>query len=83
MKFTPSLLAIAAISLWIPSGSAQRTLEPDFTASGFRATAMEKSEELELVECDRRADQAKVPHSDRMAFIERCLQAKDQPSKQH
>jgi hypothetical protein len=75
VKYALSLLEILAVSLWIQASFAEKIIKPNITAPDFRASAEEKREELELIECDRRADQVKVPQNDRFAFIERCLQA--------
>jgi hypothetical protein len=58
--------------------SIQKTAELNFAAPNFRASVEEKREQSVLLECDKRADAAKVRREDRIAFIQRCLELIDQ-----
>jgi hypothetical protein len=51
----------------------QDFVKPDAAAPDFRASVVEKRDEHTIVECDKRADEAKVRRQDRFSFFQQCL----------
>ena len=58
-----------------PATLVQKSNPQDFGFYQFGAVAEEKREEAALVECDKRVSTKQLAYDDRLAFIERCLQA--------
>jgi len=73
VKPLPTSIVILAILFSLQASSAQSSVEPDFATPQFHASAEERREQFELVECDKRADKVEIAHQDRMTFIARCL----------
>jgi hypothetical protein len=49
--------------------------QPDIGPYQFDAVAEEKREEATLAECDQKAATKRIARDDRLAFIEKCLEA--------
>jgi hypothetical protein len=60
-----------------------RSSRPDFGVYQFHAVAEEKREESAIAECDQRVATKRLTYDDRLAFIERCLQAIDSARPGH
>jgi hypothetical protein len=56
---------------------AQKLVDPDKVAPEYREAAVKRrAEQIKMLECDRKANGAKVLPRDRAAFIEICLDQK-------
>jgi len=73
MKPTLAAVAIAAIVTCSKGSHAQDFVKPDAAAPDFRASVVEKRDEHTIVDCDKRADEAKVRRQDRFSFFQQCL----------
>jgi hypothetical protein len=73
MKPTLAAVAIVAIVAYSKGSDAQDLVNPDAAAPDFRASVIEKREEHTIVECDKKADEAKVRRQDRFSFFQHCL----------
>lgn len=59
---------------WLSASSAEKLVDPDSVAPEYRAAAEKRhAEQLKLLQCSKKADEAKVPRRDRAAHIGRCL----------
>jgi hypothetical protein len=56
---------------------ASQPVRPDLGPYQFDAVAEEKREEATLAECDQKAATKQLGRDDRLAFIEKCLEAAD------
>ncbi len=65
---------IVIFSLWSGAGSAQKIVDPSSVAPEYRAIAEKRrAEQIKLLGCSKKADEAKVLRRDRSAFIGECL----------
>lgn len=61
-------------------GFAQKLVDPNSVAPEFRAAAEKRrAEQIKLVDCNHKADQAKVMPRDRPAHITHCLEEAGEP----
>jgi len=68
------LLGVLALALWIDTSAAEKLVDPDSVAPEYRAAAEKRrAEQLKLLQCSRKTDEAKVPRRDRAAHISACL----------
>jgi hypothetical protein len=59
---------------WFGASFAQKLVDPNAVAPEFRVLAEKRrAEQIKLFECSKKADQAKVLHRDRAAFVDQCL----------
>ena len=59
---------------WFAASSAQKLVDPNSVAPEYRAVAEKRrAEQLRLLECSKKADEAKVLRRDRAAHISQCL----------
>jgi hypothetical protein len=75
-KSSAGLALLAAILTLVLSGdaSAEKLVDPDTVAPEYRAAAEKRrAEQLRLLQCSRKADEAKVPKRDRAAHISACI----------
>jgi hypothetical protein len=57
-------------------GFAQKLVDPNVVAPEFRAAAEKRrAEQIKMVQCHHKADEAKVLPRDRAVYINRCLDA--------
>jgi hypothetical protein len=69
------LFLIAALLSTEP-GFAQKLVDPNAVAPEFREAAVKRrAEQMQLRECNRKAEQAKVLLRERAAYINHCLEA--------
>ncbi len=53
---------------------AQKLVDPSTVAPEYRAAAEKRrAEQLKLLQCSKKADEAKVSHRDHAAFVNACL----------
>ena len=78
-KFSAGLALLPAILSLVLCGeasAAQRLVDPDSVAPEYRAAAEKRrAEQLRLLQCSKKADEAKVPKRDRAAHISACVDA--------
>lgn len=68
------LLGLLMLASWIDTSAAQKLVDPDSVAPEYRAAAEKRrAEQLRLLQCSKKADEAKVPRRDRAANISACL----------
>jgi len=76
-KSSAKLALLPAILILVLSGdasAAQKLVDPDAVAPEYRAAAEKRrAEQLRLLQCTRKADEAKVPKRDRAAHISACI----------
>jgi hypothetical protein len=59
---------------WFGASFGQKLVDPNAVAPEFRSLAEKRrAEQIKLFECSKKADQAKVLHRDRAAFVDQCL----------
>jgi len=59
---------------WSGASPAQKLVDPNSVAPEYRAAAEKRrAEQLKLLQCSKKADEAKVPRRDRAAHISECL----------
>jgi hypothetical protein len=81
MKLIPASTAFLTIAIFFDVSYAQVAVKLGPAAPDFRATAVERREERAAVDCDKKADEAKVPRKDRFTFFEKCLAGEPQALK--
>ncbi len=75
MRFTLHLIFIAAFVFTAPS-LAQKLVDPNSVAPEFRdAAEKRRAEQIRVVACNRKANEAKVLPRDRTAYLNHCLEA--------
>lgn len=71
------ILQIGIISVYAAGSgaSADKLVDPNAVAPEYRAAAEKRrAEQLKLVECTKKADEAKVLRRDRVSYINECLE---------
>ena len=75
MQFYRHIFFIAAL-LFSEPGFAQKLVDPNTVAPEFREAALKRrAEQMRIVDCNRKADQAKVMPRERAAHVNHCLDA--------
>jgi len=75
LRFLLHLFFIAAFVFTGPS-LAQKLVDPNIVAPEFRdAAEKRRAEQIKVVECNRKANEAKVLPRDRTAYLNHCLEA--------
>jgi hypothetical protein len=65
---------VLMIVSWSGASSAQKLVDPNSVAPEYREAAEKRrAEQLKLLQCSKKADDAKVPRRDRAAHISQCL----------
>jgi hypothetical protein len=65
---------ILIVALWFGAGFAEKLVDPNTVAPEYRAVAEKRrAEQVKLLQCNRKADEAKVLRRDRAAFVGDCL----------
>jgi hypothetical protein len=68
-------LAILTLAVWADTSAADKLVDPDSVAPEYRAAAEKRrAEQLKLLQCSKKVDEAKVPRRDRAAHISECLE---------
>ncbi len=74
MRLVLHLIFIAALVFTAP-GLAQKLVDPNSVAPEFRdAAEKRRAEQVKVVECNRKANEAKVLPRDRTAYLNHCLE---------
>jgi hypothetical protein len=72
--FALQLGMVLIFASWFGASAAQKLVDPNSVAPEYRAVAEKRrAEQIKLLECSKKADQAKVPRRDRAAHISECL----------
>jgi hypothetical protein len=67
------LSLILAFALWSEAG-AEKLVDPNSVAPEYRSAAEKRrAEQLKLLQCSKKADDAKVARRDRAALVNECL----------
>lgn len=75
VRFVFRLSVILTLASWPGSGFAQKLVDPNTVAPEFRAAAEKRrAEQIKLLECTKKANQAKILPRDRAGFIGPCLE---------
>jgi hypothetical protein len=73
-SFRPIFLIAALLST--EPGFAQKLVDPNTVAPEFREAALKRrAEQMRMMDCNRKAEQAKVLPRERAAHINQCLAA--------
>ena len=76
-------LAISASlfsTAFFQTASAQKLVGPDKVAPEFREAAIKRrAEQIKMVECNKKAEEAKVLPRDRAAHVQHCLNGQQDP----
>ena len=65
---------ILACLSWPGAGMAEKLVDPNSVAPEYREQAEKRrAEQVKLLQCSKKADDAKVLRRDRTAFINQCL----------
>jgi hypothetical protein len=71
-------LAFVAVFVFAEPALAQKLVDPDRVAPEYREAALKRrAEQLKVMECNHKADAAKVLPRDRTALVTRCLESAD------
>ena len=75
MKNFRNLILVAPLAFLLSQpGFAQKLVDPEKVAPEYREAAMKRrAEQIKVLECNRKADAAKVLPRDRTAHIQHCL----------
>jgi hypothetical protein len=74
-----TLIALIAAFVFAEPAFAQKLVDPDHVAPEYREAALKRrAEQLKVMECNHKADAAKVLPRDRTAHITRCLEGADE-----
>ena len=72
--FALQLGMVLIFASWFGVSSAQKLVDPNAVAPEYRAVAEKRrAEQIKLLQCTRKADEAKVLRRDRAAYIGECL----------
>jgi hypothetical protein len=72
-------LAFVAVFVLAEPALAQKLVDPDHVAPEYREAALKRrAEQLKVMECNHKAEVAKVLPRDRTAYITRCLDGADE-----
>jgi hypothetical protein len=75
--FQTAVLAASVALLLAPASYAQKLVDPDKVAPEYREAAMKRrAEQVKVMECTHKADEAKVLPRDRTAHIQQCIEDK-------
>ena len=75
MRYIWSFAFVAAFAFSEP-GFAQKLVDPNTVAPEYREAALKRrAEQIKVVECNHKADEAKVLPRDRAAHVNQCLKA--------
>jgi hypothetical protein len=69
------VLQFILVTAFAPHAAAEKLVDPNTVAPEYRdAAEKRRAEQLKLVQCSKKADEAKVVRRDRTAFINECLE---------
>ena len=72
--FILQLGTVLIVASWFGASVAQKLVDPNSVAPEYRAVAEKRrAEQIKLLECSKKADEAKVLRRDRAAQISACL----------
>ena len=69
-----AIFASLSAAVLLQTASAQKLVDPDKVAPEFReAAAKRRAEQLKIMGCNKKADEAKVLPRDRASHVQHCL----------
>lgn len=69
-----AIFASLSSAVFLQTASAQKLVDPDKVAPEFReAAAKRRAEQLKMMDCNKKADEAKVLPRDRAGHVQQCL----------
>ena len=72
--FVFQLGLVTALALWSGASMAEKLVDPNTVAPEYRAAAEKRrAEQVKLLECTKKADEAKVLRRHRVTYINQCL----------
>jgi len=72
--FALQLGIVLVLASWLGASAAQKLVDPNSVAPEYRADAEKRrAEQLKLLQCTKKADDAKVSRRDRAAHITACI----------
>ena len=72
-------LALVFVFVFAEPAFAQKLVDPDKVAPEYREAALKRrAEQMKVMECNKKADVAKVLPRDRTALVTRCLEGSDE-----
>jgi hypothetical protein len=72
--FAVQLGMVLILAPWFGANATQKLVDPNSVAPEYRADAEKRrAEQLKLLQCTKKADEAKVARRDRAAHITACL----------
>ena len=72
--FVLQLCVLLGATPWSGADAQQKLVDPNKVAPEHRAAAEKRrAEQVKLIECSKKADEAKVSRRDRTSFINECL----------
>jgi len=73
-RFALQIGMVLILTSWFGVSAAQKLVDPNSVAPEYRAVAEKRrAEQIKLLECTKKADEAKVLRRDRAARISECL----------
>jgi hypothetical protein len=73
--FALQLGMVVIFASWFGVCAAEKLVDPNSVAPEYRAVAEKRrAEQIKLLECSKKADEAKVLRRDRTAYVSECLE---------
>jgi hypothetical protein len=73
--FALQLGVVVIFASWFGVSAAQKLVDPNAVAPEYRADAEKRrAEQIKLLQCSKKADDAKVLRRDRAAYVGECLE---------
>ena len=68
-------LGLLSVFALVSDARAQKLVDPNTVAPEYRAAAEKRrAEQLKLLQCSKKADEAKVTHRDRATYVNACIE---------
>jgi hypothetical protein len=73
--FAVQLGMVVIFMSWFGVSAAEKLVDPNSVAPEYRVVAEKRrAEQIKLLECSKKADEAKVLRRDRAAYVSECLE---------
>jgi hypothetical protein len=80
MKLISLAISASLFSAAFLQTPAQKLVDPDKVAPEFREAAIKRrAEQIKMVDCNKKAEEAKVLPRDRAAHVQHCLNGQQDP----
>lgn len=68
-------LGLLSVFALVSDARAQKLVDPNTVAPEYRAAAEKRrAEQLKLLQCSKKADEAKITHRDRATYVNACIE---------